>query len=101
MFPPPRRLEVNKKTGAVRTLALNNMSEAMMVDESGEANGKMVKVKVDYSQQVGLHAAIKPLLSRSTTGEFNSPPISSRTILGHSHQALVKPLYHWRIQFSP
>eukprot|EP00959_Pyramimonas_sp_CCMP1952_P232319 4854949-Pyramimonas_sp.AAC.1 len=24
--------------------------------------------------RVGLHTAIRPLLSRSTTGEFNSPP---------------------------
>eukprot|EP00959_Pyramimonas_sp_CCMP1952_P328763 6883259-Pyramimonas_sp.AAC.1 len=30
--------------------------------------------------QVGLDTAIKPLLSRSTTGEFNSPPEYSRTI---------------------
>eukprot|EP00976_Prorocentrum_cordatum_P096380 1190545-Prorocentrum_minimum.AAC.1 len=29
---------------------------------------------------VGLHTAVKPLLSHSTTGEFNSPPTYLRTM---------------------
>ena len=55
---------MNKKTGEVKTLALNNMSEAMMVDEGGAADGKMVRVKVDYSQQA---LSISPL-ARATFG---------------------------------
>ena len=47
----PWRLQVHKTTGEVTALALANMSEALMVDESGDANGKLVKVKVDYSAQ--------------------------------------------------
>jgi len=47
----PWRLEVNKKTGEVKTLALANMSEAMVVDERAEADGKLVRVQVDYSSQ--------------------------------------------------
>eukprot|EP00976_Prorocentrum_cordatum_P118169 1196423-Prorocentrum_minimum.AAC.1 len=34
---------------------------------------------------LGLHTAIKPLLSHPTTGEFNSPPNRLRTLLRHGH----------------
>eukprot|EP00959_Pyramimonas_sp_CCMP1952_P436062 9131642-Pyramimonas_sp.AAC.1 len=33
-----------------------------------------------HPMEVGLTAAIKPLLSHSTTGEFNSPPQFSRPL---------------------
>mmetsp|Transcript_35593 Transcript_35593/g.67107 ORF Transcript_35593/g.67107 Transcript_35593/m.67107 type:complete len:1330 (+) Transcript_35593:136-4125(+) len=47
----PWRLEVNKETGEVKTLALANMSEALVVDETTKADGQLKKVKVDYSQE--------------------------------------------------
>ncbi|KAK3257853.1 2,3-dihydroxyphenylpropionate/2,3-dihydroxicinnamic acid 1,2-dioxygenase, partial [Cymbomonas tetramitiformis] len=47
----PWRLSVNKRTGAVETLALANLSEAMVVDESAAATGDLVKVPIDYSKQ--------------------------------------------------
>eukprot|EP00976_Prorocentrum_cordatum_P080220 1183893-Prorocentrum_minimum.AAC.4 len=39
-----------------------------------------VAMKLQRVFKVGLHAAIKPLLRHSTTGEFNSPPKYVRTL---------------------
>eukprot|EP00959_Pyramimonas_sp_CCMP1952_P323550 6770916-Pyramimonas_sp.AAC.1 len=39
------------------------------------------RTAIEPLDQVGLQTAIKPLLSRCTTGEFNSPPNYSRNVL--------------------
>eukprot|EP00959_Pyramimonas_sp_CCMP1952_P107591 2249355-Pyramimonas_sp.AAC.2 len=44
---------------------------------SAEEKVKFARLDIDPSK-VGLHAAIKPLLSRSTTEKVNSPPKYSR-----------------------
>ena len=55
---------MHKTTGEVTALALANMSEALMVDDSGDADGKLVRVKVDYSTQPLSSSAI----ARATFG---------------------------------
>eukprot|EP00959_Pyramimonas_sp_CCMP1952_P030017 629658-Pyramimonas_sp.AAC.1 len=54
---------------------------------------------------LGLDADIKPLLSRSTTGNLNFPNIFTDAEkvpeLRVVHQAPIKPLHHWKTQFSP
>eukprot|EP00959_Pyramimonas_sp_CCMP1952_P390499 8183176-Pyramimonas_sp.AAC.1 len=50
------------------------------VDASGRLFLFYAESEGDCRRQVGLHAAIKPLLSRTTTGELlNSPPKYFRT----------------------
>ena len=43
---------MSKETGAVKAVALANLSEALVVDTTTECDGKLLKVKVDYSAQV-------------------------------------------------
>eukprot|EP00959_Pyramimonas_sp_CCMP1952_P367606 7699856-Pyramimonas_sp.AAC.1 len=59
------------------------------------------------SQPLGLNTDSTPLVSHLTTGEFNSLPECLRTAhppadrARHGHYTLIKPLDHWKIQFSP
>jgi phosphoglucan,water dikinase len=77
----PWRLQVNKKTGEVQTLALNNMSEAMVVDPNGAADGKMIKIKVDYSQQVNIHRVV----TNNDRGVTNN----DRVMMSKSHMGVT------------
>eukprot|EP00976_Prorocentrum_cordatum_P086028 1186345-Prorocentrum_minimum.AAC.1 len=66
----------------VHKLFLWSSIEGVYGDEDGQSDAfaalmEILRRRVD--NQVGLHTAVKPLLSHSTTGEFNSPTDSLRT----------------------